>query len=123
MRYAVGVVTAVACALLGGVLGLVGVVSHTRALPLVLLLVAVPSTAVALAPGWTRRVAFAGGWVGAVTVGLQQRPEGDYLIGRAFPSYLLLALTLALVLYAVVTLPVRGRRVPAEGAESVSDQP
>ncbi|WP_370249608.1 DUF6113 family protein [Nocardioides sp.] len=122
MRLLLLLASAVGCALLGAVVGGAGVVSHTRLPALLLLLLAAPSTAVALGAGWHRRLAFAAGWVVVVMLALQQRPEGDYLIGQAWRSYVLLALTLGLVLYAVVTLPVRGRRAPRTDAGSVSDQ-
>lgn len=62
----------------------------------------------ALAPGvW--RVAYAAGWVVVVALAAVPRPAGSYLIAGNLRGYTLLALTMALLVVAVATVP-RTRR-------------
>lgn len=56
----------------------------------------------ALSPHWYGRAAFASGWVGLLSLGLQTRPEGDYLVAADVWGYLLLATVPVLLVGAVV---------------------
>lgn len=72
----------------------------------------------ALPPGLTTRVVFAGGWTLAVAVLMLPRAEGDYLVGGDVRGYGVLVLTAALLLLAMATVPTGGRVRSGGGADA-----
>ena len=71
------------------------------------LLLAIATTAallVAVPGGWWRRLPFALGWVAAVLVLADERPEGDFMIRSSVSGYLLLGTGVAVLLGGVVGL-------------------
>ena len=93
----------------GVVVGTAGVLVHGEWWGFALAVVAGTSSLLALPPGLTTRVPFAGGWTLAVLVLMLPRPEGDYLLGGDLRGYGVLALTAALLLLAMATVPTGGR--------------
>ena len=67
--------------------------------------VATVAALVGLPRGWLTRLPFALGWVGTVFLLSRRRSEGDYLVSSNTPGYLLLGLGLAVLLFALATLP------------------
>lgn len=76
---------------------------HQHWLLLLLGAVACVATATALPRGWWARPPFGIGVAVPVGLGATPRPEGDYLVGSDAHGYVLLALTLALVVGALVS--------------------
>ena len=109
-----GVPLALAAILVAGVGAVTAVASvavHNKSWPWLVLAAAAPvSAAVAARAGWLR-LGFGLGWLGLLFVMLQPRPEGDYLIAATPRGYVLLATGLALMVFIIVTLPVRRRAV------------
>lgn len=93
--------------LVGAPTGVASVALHEKSAPWLVLALAAPTAAAwALPAGWWR-AGFALGWIGAVMLAVQGRPEGDFAILSTVNGYLLLAGALGLVVLSVVTLPVR----------------
>ena len=113
MRVVLGVVRALLWLLLGAAVGLAAAVTGSSWWGSVLGVAATVALAVAAAPGWTDRVPMAVGWSAVVLRLALPRPEGDYVVADTVGGYLLLALGLALVVAALVTVPVRRRVGPA----------
>jgi len=111
MRVLLGLVLLV----VGAVTGLATVAVHGHTWGLVLAVVAVPAALLAVGPGWATRPPFALGFVAVVVRLAVPRPEGDFMVAADLPGYALLALTLAVVVVAVATLPRPARpHGPAE---------
>ncbi len=77
---------------------------------LALALAAPLATAWALPAGWLR-AGFGVGWLALLFIGLQTRPEGDFVILSSARGYGLLVGGLVLLVLIIVTLPVRRRAV------------
>jgi hypothetical protein len=101
---------------LGVLVAVASVAVHRTAVPLGLLLAVVTTFAVAwLVASWTGpRTAwsYSLGWLVAVAIVVAGRPEGDYALAQDLPGYLLLGTGVALVIFTVVVLPLRGRSYP-----------
>jgi len=112
----VRVLVALACLVLGAVVGLASVALHGYGWGLGLGIAASAATLVALPGGWWRRLPFAAGWTAVLGVASVPRPEGDYVIANDASGYLLLA-TGAVVLGSgfVGLLPRRTTAGNAEG--------
>lgn len=93
----------------GAVVGTAAVLLHGLWWGFALGLATGVASVLALPPGLASRVAFAGGWTLAVVVLMLPRAEGDYLVGGDVRGYGVLALTAALLLLAMATVPTRGR--------------
>ena len=96
---------ALALLVAGVVVGTAGVLLHGVWWGFALALAAGISSLLALPPGLTTRVPFAGGWTIAVLVLMLPRPEGDYLLGGDVRGYGVLAFTAVLLLLAMATVP------------------
>lgn len=81
---------AVACVLLGLVVGVCAVAVHDYAWGLVLGLAATAATLVALPAGWWSRLSFSLGWVAVLVLVTPERAEGDYVVSGDLDGYLLL---------------------------------
>ena len=107
-RLAGGLAGFLGAALAGLVTGAAAVLTHTSWWWLAL------ATAAALTTlGWLRgglRVAFAAGWCVAVARASLTRPEGDYLVSANAPGWTLLALTLVLLVGALLSAALGARR-------------
>ena len=100
---------AIACLILGLIVGIAAVALHAYWWGLTLAVVAVATTAYALPAGWWARIPFALGCAAMVAYLALPRGEGDYVIAGDLAGYLLLGSTLALAVAAMVTLrPTRG---------------
>ena len=97
----------------GAVVGLAVLLVHATGWGLALGAAAVVAVLLALPPGFTTRVAFALGLVLLLVQAVQQRPEGDFLVGSDLAGYGLLTLGLVVLVGAVVSVP---RRRPATTA-------
>lgn len=95
--------------LVGAVTAVAAVAVHGRWWGLGLVVLAVGAVLVALAPGWTTRLAFAAGFVPVVARLAIPRPEGDYAVADDPQGYLLLLLTVVVAFWSIATLP-RPRR-------------
>lgn len=102
-----GVAGALLLALVGALTALPAVAMHLRWWGLVVVLLAPAAFLVALPGGWPR-VGFAAGWTAVVGLLSLPRPEGDHVVPGSVPGYALLAVTTAVVLVALVTVPARG---------------
>lgn len=111
----VRVVGAIAWLLLGVVVGVCAAVLSSWWWGLVLGAGATVALAVAAPAGWAARVPLALGWALVVLRLALRRPEGDYVVGGDLGGYALLVLGLALVVAALVTVPVRRTHRPSEG--------
>ncbi len=100
--------------LAGALTGLCVLVLHGTGWGLALGAAATLALLLALPPGFTTRVAFALGMTLFLVQALQQRPEGDYLVGSGLLGYGLLALALVVLVAAVVTVPRAPRSTPGE---------
>lgn len=91
--------------LAGAVTGVATVALHELWWGLALAVAAVLAAVVALPAGWWSRLAFVVGF--DVTVGWLTAPrsEGDYLVSQDVQGYAVLALSVALLVGALVTLP------------------
>jgi hypothetical protein len=107
--------TLVVLLLVGAVTGLAAVLVHQRWWSLALVVAAVGATVAALPPGWRTRLPFALGFAAVLALAMTPRGEGDYLVAADAHGYVLLALGLAVVLTAIVTLP-RPQRPPRMSA-------
>ncbi len=116
MRLGARVLRGVAWFVLGAVVGVAAALLSSSWWGLLLGGAATVALAVAAPPGWGGRVALAVGWAVAVLRLALRRPEGDYLVGGDLGGYALLALGLALVVAALVTVPLRPRGAVAESA-------
>jgi hypothetical protein len=99
------VLEAVLLALLGAAIAVAGVVAHELWWGLPLTAAALVCVLVWVGRGWLTRLPLALGFVVVVGLAVPTRPEGDYLVSSSGRGYLLLALALAVLLVAVVTLP------------------
>ena len=93
----------------GAVTALATVALHSYGWGFLLGAAATLVTLVAVGAGWSRRLAFGAGWVGVIAWVTPTRAEGDFAISSDLAGYGLLALTLLVLVYSVVTLP-RPRR-------------
>jgi hypothetical protein len=92
---------------LGAVIGLSAVWTHSRWWTLVLGSAATLLTEVA-APRGLPRVAYAAGWLVASASFLLARGEGDFVVGSNGVGYAFIGLGLAVLVLAVATIPPRG---------------
>ncbi|VXC00317.1 DUF6113 family protein [Nocardioides sp. AX2bis] len=118
MRLAARLVLAVAWLIVGLVVGACAALLSSLWWGLLLGGVTTVALAVAARPGWGARVPLAVGWAVAVLRLALRRPEGDYVVGSDTGGYVLLALGLALVVAALVTVPLRARGTVAESASA-----
>lgn len=94
----------------GAVVGLAAVALHPLWWGLLLGVAATSASLWALPPGWWSRTSFGVGWVGMVGYLSAPRPEGDYVISADWQGYLLLGFGIAVLIFALATLPApRGR--------------
>jgi len=125
-RRPVRVALALAWLLLGGVVGLCAAALSSLWWGLLLGVSATVALAVAAPAGWASRVPLALGWAVVVLRLSLRRPEGDYVVGSDVGGYVVLALGLALVVAALVTVPMRGAHQPVgrtEGAQESAPAP
>lgn len=97
----------------GAVVGLAVLLVHATGWGLALGAAAVVAVLLALPPGFTTRVAFALGLVLLLVQAVQQRPEGDFLVGSDLAGYGLLTLGLVVLVGAVVSVPRRPHPAPS----------
>ncbi|NPC95840.1 hypothetical protein [Nocardioides sp. zg-DK7169] len=107
MRRVLSGLLAAALVLLGAATAVAVVAVHGLWWGLALGLAATLATEIALPPGWTRRVAWALGWVAMVGYLATPRGEGDYVIGGDGPGYTVLLAAAGVMLSALATLPRR----------------
>lgn len=105
---------ALALLAVGGISAVATVAVHGRWWGLGLAVATVGVTLVAVGAGWSTRLAFAAGFALVVIRLAITRPEGDYVVAANAQGYLVLLLTLAIVAFAVATLPRPSRKVPHE---------
>ncbi|MFS3128945.1 hypothetical protein ACLM5J_11135 [Nocardioides sp. Bht2] len=86
----------------------------------VLGLAAPAATTLALPAGWLR-FGFVLGWVAMILVVIQGTAAGSWAISADLRGYLFLTGGLGLMVTAVVTAPVPGRRAPAPSATPSAD--
>ncbi|WP_166133371.1 DUF6113 family protein [Nocardioides ochotonae] len=109
MRRFLSGLLAVPVLLLGAATAVATVAVHGRWWGLLLGLAATLATEAALPSGWTRRVAWATGWVVMVGYLAVPRSEGDYVIAGDLPGYAVLITAAVVALVALATLPGRSR--------------
>ena len=107
MRRVLSGLLAVPVLLLGAATALATVAVHGHWWGLLLGLAATAASEVALPAGWTRRVAWAAGWVAMVGYLAVPRGEGDYVIAGDLAGYAVLITAAAVALSALATLPGR----------------
>lgn len=107
MRRVLSGLLALALVLLGAATALALVAVHAWWWGLLLGLAATVATEVALPPGWSRRVAWALGWVAMVGYLAVPRGEGDYVISGNLSGYAVLIAAAAVALSALATVPRR----------------
>ncbi|MQW75762.1 hypothetical protein GHK92_07745 [Nocardioides sp. dk4132] len=107
MRRVLSGLLAVPVLLLGAATALATVAVHGHWWGLLLGLAATVATTIALPPGWTRRVAWAAGWVAMVGYLAVPRSEGDYVIAGDLAGYAVLITAAVVALGALATLPGR----------------
>ena len=105
---------AVACLILGLVVGLSSVALHHYWWGLLLALAATSMAAFALPAGWWARIPFAVAWVAIVGYLAIPKDEGDYVISGDVRGYVLLGFAVALLVAAMVTLQPIRRRNPTQ---------
>ena len=93
----------------GAATALATVALHSYGWGFLLGTVATLAAMVAVGAGWSRRLAFGAGWVAFIAWVTPARAEGDFAVSSDPAGYGLLALSLAVLVYSVVTLP-RPRR-------------
>lgn len=108
------VAVALACLVLGLVLGLSSAALHQHWWALAVAVLATSVEAYALPAGWWARMPFAFGWVGMVGYLAFPQGEGDYAISSDGPGYVLLGFAVALLVAATVTLQPLRRGSPEE---------
>ena len=99
---------AIGLLVVGAVTGLATTAVHEVWWGLLLGAAATAATLVALDRGWSARLPFALGWVGLVAWVLPPRSEGDFVVSGDTQGYSLLVLAVAVLVFALVTLPRPG---------------
>ncbi|WP_156388494.1 MULTISPECIES: hypothetical protein [unclassified Nocardioides] len=103
------VAVVIVAALIGGGTAIASVLVHEKSWAWLALALAAPLSATwALSAGWLRS-GFGLGWLAMVFLLLQTRPEGDYVVLSSARGYGLLVGGLAMLVFVIVTLPVRRR--------------